>query len=39
MKTLENIVDAYVYELKHTKAPNEGISIIGGFTRPYKQNK
>lgn len=30
MKTLENIVDAYVYELKHTEA-QKSISIIGGF--------
>lgn len=31
MKNIENIVDAYVYELKHTEAPKESISIIGGF--------
>lgn len=37
MKTLENIVNAYVYELKHVKAPRESISIIGGFDISLKQ--
>lgn len=31
MKTLENIVNAYVYELKHHEALKESISIIGRF--------
>ena len=33
----ENIVNAYVYELKHAKAPKDSISILGVFDLSLKQ--